>query len=580
MTSRSTTARRSNRPGRDTRNRHNLYVNLAFGLVILVGVITLIGAAVSTYAGAHFTEVAKVNDQSISQDTLNNRALVDTFRVNAAEAQIRDQNNLGRLTDQEAQTRLSVLEQQRQSLSSTALDRLIDATLQGQLATKEGIAISDAQVDQRLVDEATQKEQRHVSMITVQPEVTTGATAPTDAQKAAAKAAADKALADIKGGKTFEEVAKAVSKDAYAAAGGDAGWIMADDTTIDPALVTALFAAPQGGLTDVVAGSDGSYLIGRVAEVAPASVDPDWTAKIKDAGVPMDAYRDAVRADLVRDELTKKVTADATEQPSVQRQVSEIFVSGSSYQGPGDEVKVRHILYTPGDKAPDAQNPVASDDPGWATAQAKAQATYDKLKALVGKPEELAAEFAAIAKTDSLDTASGANGGELDWFSQSSLDASFGDAVFKDGLKAGDLLEPVKSQFGWHVVLFEGRRGPPEGRIITLQSEANAAGADFAALAKANSDGPEAAKGGDLGWVAPYQLDPAREKAIFAAPIGKVSDPLKTDSGFYLFLVRGEQSRMPDGDQLTTLKSSAFDNWYAAQKAAATITPDLSAGSS
>jgi parvulin-like peptidyl-prolyl isomerase len=580
MTSRSTTAKRSNRPGRDARDRHNIYVNLAFSLVILVGLITLIGAAVSTYAGAHFTEVAKVNDQSISQDTLNNRALVDAFRINAAEAQIRDQNNLGRLTNEEAQSRLSVLEQQRQSLSSSTLDRLIDATLQTQLATKEGITISDAQVDQRLVDEATQKEQRHVSMLTIRPEVTTGASGPTDAQKAAAKAAADKALADIKGGKTFEEVAKAVSKDAYAESGGDVGWIQADDPSVDPALVTAVFAAPDGGLTEVIDGAQGSYVVGRATEVAPATVDPDWTAKIQDAGVPMSAYRDAVRADLVRDELTKKVTADATDQPSVQRQVSEIFVSSSGYEGPGDEVRVRHILYTPGDKAPDGQNPIASDDPGWPAARAKAQATYDKLKALVGKPDELATQFAAIAKTDSMDTSTGVDGGELPWFSRSSLDTGFGDAIFKDGLKKGDLLEPVQSQYGWHVVMFEGRRPPPEGRIAGVQALVNAPGADFAALAKENSDSAEASTGGDLGWVARYQLDPEREKAIFAAPVGKASEPLKTDSGYYLFLVRDEQTRTPDGDQLTTLKGSVFQNWYAAQKAAAAITPDLSAGSS
>ncbi len=53
-----------------------------------------------------------------------------------------------------------------------------------------------------------------------------------------------------------------------------------------------------------------------------------------------------------------------------------------------------------------------------------------------------------------------------------------------------------------------------------------------------NSDGAEKTQGGDLGWVAPLQLDAEREQAIFAAPIGKVSDTLKTDSGYYVFLVR------------------------------------------
>jgi parvulin-like peptidyl-prolyl isomerase len=579
MTSRSrSTAKRSSRFGRDGQDRHNLYVNLAFGLVIFIGLITLVGAAAATYVGSHFTEVAKVNGQSINQDTYRDQTLVDSFRLNQAEAQARYLNQLGRISDTDLEARVASITQAREQLTSSALDRLIDATLQGQLAAQQGITITDAQIDQRLADEATQKEQRHLALITVKPEVATGATAPTDAQKAAAKTIADKALADIKGGKPFADVAKAVSKDSYAAAGGEVGWILADDASLDPALVSAVFALPQAGLTDVVAGSDGSYLIGQLVEIAPPIVDPIWTDKIKDAGIPMGAYRDAVRADLIRDALTTKIVADATEQPTVQRRVSEIFVSTSSYQGPGDEVKVKHILYTPGDKAPDAQNPVASDDPGWATAKAKAQATYDKLKAL--KPEELDAQFAATAKTDSLDTGSAANGGELDWFTRSSLDTGFGDAVFKDGLKKGDLIGPVQSQYGWHVIEFEARRGSPDTRIAGLQVEANVPGADFAKLARENSDGSDATDGGDLGWVARYQLDQEREDAIFAAPIGKVSDQLKTDSGYYLFLVREEQTRKPDGDQLAGLKSSAFQNWFAAQKAKAEITPDLTAESS
>jgi parvulin-like peptidyl-prolyl isomerase len=579
MTSRTKpTAKRSGRPGRDAENRRHLYTNLAFGLVVIVGVITLVGAAVSTYVGAHFIEVATVNGQSINQDAVRDRALVDTFRVNETEAQARDQNQLGRLSDTDLQTRLAILEQQRQSMASSTLDELIDATLQTQLAANSGITISDAQVDQRLVDEATTKEERHIGMITIAPETTAGATAPTDAQKAAARTAADKALADIKGGKAFEDVAKAVSTDGYAANGGDVGWIRADGSSIDSTLVSALFALGQDGLTDVIVTSDGTCLIGRVIEIAPQTVDSGWTDKITAAGVPMSAYREAVRADLVRDALSKKVVADATTQPTVQRQVSEIFISSANYQGPGDEVKVSHILYTPDDKVPDPNAPYASNDPGWDTAKAKAQATYDKLKALPA--DQLTAEFATIAKADSKDTTSGVNGGELDWFSRSSLDTTFGDAIFKDGLKKGDLLPPVQSQYGWHVVLFEGRRGSPESRVAGLQVEASVPGADFAQLARDNSDSADAASGGDLGWVAHYQLDAERENSIFAAPVGKVSDPLQTSGGYYLFLVRAEQTRLPDGDQLTTLQGVAFQNWYAAEKTKATISTNPSAGSS
>ena len=580
MTLRSKPAgQRPHRTGRDAHDRHNLYVNLAFGLVIFISVMTLVAAAAVTYMSQHFSEVAKVNSQTITQDAYRDRVLVDAFRIDRAEAQVRDQVALGRITQAEADSRTATLEQQRQDLSNATLELLIDTTLQGQLAKARGITVDDAQIDQRLILEATEKEQRHIATITVEPEVTTGATDPTEAQKTAAKAKADKALADLNGGKTFEEVAKAVSTDSSAANGGDAGWVAADDSSIDPAFLAALFAAPQGGTSAVLTGADGSYRIGRVLEIGAETVDSTWTDKIKAAGIPMASYRDAVRGDLVRVALEKAVIADVTDQPTTQRLVSDIFISTGSYQGPGDEVKVRHILYTPGDAAPGAASPVPSTDPGWAATKAKAQATYDALKALVGKPDELTAKFAEIAKKDSMDTGSGADGGELGYFTQGTLDTGFGDAIFKAGLKKGDLLEPVASQYGWHVILFEDRRPPPEDRMKAIKALADAPGADFAKLAKENSETAEAAKGGDLGWVAKSQLDPAQEAAIFAAPIGKPSDVVTTDNGLYLYLVREEQSRKPDGAQLDTLKANAFQNWYDAEKLKADITPDLTAPS-
>ena len=578
MTLRSKPAgQRPHRTGRDAHDRHNLYVNLAFGLVIFIGVMTLVAAAAVTYMSQHFSEVAKVNSQTITQDAYRDRVLVDAFRIDRAEAQVRDQVALGRITQAEADSRTATLEQQRQDLSNATLELLIDTTLQGQLAKARGITVDDAQIDQRLILEATEKEQRHIATITVEPEVTTGATDPTEAQKTAAKAKADKALADLNGGKTFEEVAKAVSTDSSAANGGDAGWVAADDSSIDPAFLAALFAAPQGGTSAVLTGADGSYRIGRVLEIGAETVDSTWTDKIKAAGIPMASYRDAVRGDLVRVALEKAVIADVTDQPTTQRLVSDIFISTGSYQGPGDEVKVRHILYTPGDAAPGAASPVPSTDPGWAATKAKAQATYDALKALVGKPDELTAKFAEIAKKDSKDTGSGADGGELGYFTQGTLDPGFGDAIFKVGLKKGDLLEPVASQYGWHVILFEDRRPPPVDRMNAIKALADAPGADFAKLAKDDSEAAEAAKGGDLGWIAKSQLDPTQEAAIFAAPIGKPSDVVTADNGLYLYLVREEQSRKPDGAQLDTLKANAFQNWYDAEKLKADITPDLTA---
>ena len=229
---------------------------------------------------------------------------------------------------------------------------------------------------------------------------------------------------------------------------------------------------------------------------------------------------------------------------------------------------VEHILYSPnGD--PNAATTLDAADPAWAAAQAKAQATYDKL---VKDPTQ----FEAIAKAESNDTGTGADGGLLPWVSRSSLDTAFGDAVFASGLKAGDLIGPVKSAYGWHVIKFLATRAAPQDRAAALAIKAAVPGTDFAALAKAESEGTEAATGGDIGWVARYQLASALDDAVFNTAVGSVSSVVQTSDGFYLVKVVDEQSRELDATQKTTLTSSGFSNWYEGQRSKATIWKDPS----
>jgi len=72
------------------------------------------------------------------------------------------------------------------------------------------------------------------------------------------------------------------------------------------------------------------------------------------------------------------------------------------------------------------------------------------------------AKFEDLAKAQSLDTGSKANGGDLGWFTTSHMVKPFGDAV--KGLKKGEITpQAVQTQYGWHVIQLEDTReaAPP-----------------------------------------------------------------------------------------------------------------------
>jgi parvulin-like peptidyl-prolyl isomerase len=577
MTQRSKPAApRARRSSPERSSRRTLYLNIGFFAIILAGSATLIGAAIASYAGAHLVEVANVNGVSINHDTAAAAADVDAFKLTYQISQLRDDLAAGRISQADFDSENSNLTQEEQNVSSSIVDALADDELQRQLAVKAGITVTDQQVDAQIVADATVPESRHVLQITVTPVATGAGGTVTDADKTIARQTAEAAYGQIKLGTAFATVAKEFSTDATASNGGDIGWIRKLGASQDPNLVAALFALPaSGGVTSIITGTDGSFLIGDVVATSAATVDPNYQQRIKDAGVSMDAYRAEARATLIDEALAAKVTNDAITVASVQREVSEIKIDTSSYTGPGPQVRARHILYTPGNTDPSA-SPVPSNDPGWAVAKSEAEVTYTKLKAVEGSAAE-ATEFATIAEKDSKDTGSATDGGLLPYYDAGSgLDPAFAAAIFASGVKAGDLLAPVRSQFGWHVILIDSIRPAPADRAAALQKQAAAAGADFAALATANSDASDAAKGGDMGWIARDQVSAEQENAIFAAPVGGVSQVIKLSDGLYIYKVSQEQTRLPDPDQITILKDSAFSNWYAIQKSKATITgPDI-----
>ena len=562
--------KRSHRPSWESNDRRNLYLNIGFGIVVVTAIVVLLIAAGLSWYNDHLAPVGSVNGQNITTDEFQDRYNIESRRLEEAERRVRTASVAGQLTETQAQTQLSAIETQRQSLASTTLERIIDQRLQAGLAAEEGVTVTDADIDARLQVEATVPEFRHAWLIAVSPVVSPGAVVPTAEQIATARTKIDAALKDLEAGKSWDEVAKTVSTDATGPQSGDLGWIEADDSQEDEAYIEAVFAAEPNTPTSVVEGVDGTFRIGRVTEIAPATVDADYQAKLQNDAIDLAKYRAVVAGDVTREKLEEKIVADATK-PAPQRRVAEIYIKDAGAEVPEGSIKTRHILYSPKDDAQGAAD-VPETDPSWEIAKTEAQATYAKVLNDPGL-------FDSIARAESDEasaTGPSGSGGKLPYFDAASeIDEAFKAAILQEGLEPGEILAPVKSAFGWHVI--QVMYGPTDRDQLNALKEKADAGEDFAVLARDYSDAPDASLGGEIGWVAKGQFDELATAAIFAAEVGKTSSIVSVEQdGIYLFKVFEEQTRTPEGRQLESIKAKAFDDWYTTKKDAATITRDES----
>jgi peptidyl-prolyl cis-trans isomerase C len=90
--------------------------------------------------------------------------------------------------------------------------------------------------------------------------------------------------------------------------------------------------------------------------------------------------------------------------------------------------------------------------------------TEEQAKAIIASLKK-GGKFEDIAKKQSKDPGSGANGGDLDWSAPGNYVKEFSDAMV--ALKKGQVTEaPVKSQFGWHIIRLDDVR---EAQLPSLE---------------------------------------------------------------------------------------------------------------
>lgn len=548
--------------------RQQLVVTALFIAAIAAVVLILIGAVGVAWYNDNLRPLARVGSVEIGPQLLKDRLSVEQWRIERDQGRVTQAQINGEIDAQTAQARVAALVQQAQDLATTGLDDLIDTIYQSQLAAEEGIAVSDADVEQRLQTELVGIERRHAWAIVIEPQAADEVAGPTVIERRAALYRAEVALAQLRGGTEWTAVARNFSTDPSAPTGGDLGLISLAAVD-DEDFGADLFKLDQGATTGIVLGTDAAYRIGRVTEIVAATEEPGARAGLFKVA-PEQSVRQLLRFEVGADRLNDQIVAKALAERPEQVRIAVIYVAGLFSGDPVDsegEVDYSEIVFAPlGDliNAPD----LAADDPEWAVAKAQADSVLSGLQAITDL-ELRQGQFEQIA-TDTSDSPSAAEGGAVGFATRIIPPTAVADALFDSPHEAGDLIGPVRGEAAWYVLLFNERRDSPETRVQAVKDALAEPGADFNAVARELSEGPEKDDGGEVGWLTRDQLSTDLADDIFALAAGAISEPLELgESGHYFVKVEQRGVRPLDADQVPNVRVAAFQNWYALRLQAA-----------
>lgn len=541
---------RKHRPRWQDELRTQQLIVASFALAIAVAIGIFAATTWFNYYDSHLRPAAAVGDVTFNVDDLQRRTDIIGSELEARYDDLTSQ--LGGTRDQVIQQSLQAIQQAIGSLASSASDSLVTSRVLEERAGRYGISVTNAQVSAEVTRRQTLAERLKLSVITILalPSDATSTDVPTDADWARAKAEIDAIVAQLGDGGDFVAIAKEKSKDTSASLGGLLGWVEANDQTYD-AFFKEAQAAQVGKLIGPTKDANGYHLLRLEAHNA-AGPNARLKELLQQAGLSEADYRAYIRGELMASAYTDYFDNKLLPTYQPQREVSQIFIADQ--QGtPVPQQRVRHFLAQP---LPGQQDQSTATDAQWAAALTRAEA----FRVEASKPD---ADWYALAVTSD-DTGSASQGGSLGWYDAASSQfvADFKAAIAK--LKVGQISEPVKTQFGYHVIEVTAERisagVQAQEMVKTLRQDAS----QFATIARDQSDDTTtAASGGDLGWVIRYQLDTVRSDAIFALTTpGEISDVLDTDTGFYIFkLVDTSPLRFVPKQQLDTVKQTGVSRW-------------------
>ena len=154
------------------------------------------------------------------------------------------------------------------------------------------------------------------------------------------------------------------------------------------------------------------------------------------------ARKKLLMSDLLQATAKEAITDDA---------MHKVYDEAVKQMGQEQEVHARHILI----------RAAAGDENA-------SKAAEDKIKAIIARLKK-GEDFETVAKEVTEDPSGKANGGDLGYFSKEQMVPEFSNVAFK--LEKGQISEPVKTQFGWHVLKVEDKRVKPTPKFEDVKPQ-------------------------------------------------------------------------------------------------------------
>ncbi|MEW5289644.1 peptidylprolyl isomerase SurA [Erwinia papayae] len=323
----------------------------------------------------------------------------------------------------------------------------------------------------------------------------------------------------------------------------EAGQQLPDDKTLRHQIVERLVMdnillqmAKQGGIQIQDAQVD--QAIANIAQQNKMTVD-QLRSRLAYDGMNYATYREQIRkemtiAEVRNNEVRRRITILPQEVDSLAKQVS-------SQNSEAAELNLSHILL------PLPENPTQQqvDD-------------QEKLANQLVSEAKNGGDFGKLAITYSADPQA-LKGGNMGWGRIQELPSLFAQALIT--AKKGDIIGPIRSGVGFHILKVNDIRGDNQSISVTevharhillkpspvmtddqarqkleqVAADINSGKTTFAQAAKNISEDPGSAnQGGDLGWSSPEVFDPAFRDALLKLNKGQMSGPVHSSFGWHL----------------------------------------------